>query len=456
MPFHAHRPPMAARPRSRRRRTRVFCSILAAALGLLALQAGHRQAEAADVRLSADARAMLCLPPLSGSDLTLPSCYYRLPGCHYLGEPKIRDMARLSATQGGMLEDISVECLTTLQRSRAEADKEWRDLPPSRRTPARAKQLADKVAAVEREFRNTVPGQVRPLLTQQQMANYEDLVFTAVAYEVMQRDYREVIKAIGATRGQEEQLARIDEELRRQAQEIDQELGRECIAVLSDQQQETLRAEVARERHSAEPATGGGATVVTVAEPSATTGITLRPAAVESLGDAGLVLPVYGELAQAAVRQKLGLTRSQEKQLRAVSAEYQATLQKVNKFLQAAAQEDTQEPGRFQRKVAQCDRARAEAADVARGQIEAMLGPQQMTSLREMAFRFGAARALLSPVIQAKLDITDEQRERLDQLAENSRMQIAALNREAVANSIGLFTPVQSRALRGEAGSRGD
>ena len=99
---------------------------------------------------------------------------------------------------------------------------------------------------------------------------------------------------------------------------------------------------------------------------------------------------------------------------------------------------------------------REEAARaVFRGQVEALLSPQQLAALKEITFR-GSVFRVLNPAIRPNIGVTAEQNGRLLGLANQWRTGNEALKRETVNKLVTILTPAQRQQLRSEIDRRAE
>jgi hypothetical protein len=142
------------------------------------------------------------------------------------------------------------------------------------------------------------------------------------------------------------------------------------------------------------------------------------------MGAMGLSYPM---LAEAPVRERLGLTDEQDKKLQAVMAD---TAARSWKILQVAPK-----PG-----LKVDDRER----------LEAILTPHQLTLLTEINFRRQVVLALGYPKKGETIGMTDEQTADLQRLDKETHKQLYRIDREMLGKALEILTPSQRAQLGAE------
>ncbi len=240
----------------------------------------------------------------------------------------------------------------------------------------------------------------------------------------------EAFKLMGITREQTEQQRELRKEWSRQTAQKYQEYSVRSMAVLSQQQRDKLRPEVEeqyRKRHEPSPE---GAAVWVCADVEEDTAADTDE----------MVLPVYENLGQADVRKTLGMSATQDEQLREIATKCQAELKKLK---QETQQLPTAERNRtwpeFQRKSLQI------AKDV-RPQIETLLTAEQLTALRDIVYRSEGAAWLSEPRTQDELGLSQEQKASLGRLRKEWDEDRERLFQEMSEKWLAVFTPRNKRS----------
>lgn len=292
-------------------------------------------------------------------------------------------------------------------RDKASADIErhteyFKSLPPEERE-AEVESWGGKPSPWRQQLDDEIRSQIEPVLTPLQLQTLKDFSFpihavgllydAEVRHEIdfgpdQENRFRHVVK---------ERLARFQEEYLQQAVEI--------WALLNPQQQADLSDVVKRQ--------GPTSAALAVAY---------------HLGfdiDAlGLSYPLLAEL---PVRERLGLSVEQDRQLQAVMADVAVRSRRI---LQEESNLDSKPE----------DRQR----------IEAILTPQQLTSLKEIDFRRKVVLALGYPDKREAIGITDEQTTELRRLDARTQEQLYRIDREMLEKVLEILTLHQRNQLSTE------
>ena len=155
-----------------------------------------------------------------------------------------------------------------------------------------------------------------------------------------------------------------------------------------------------------------------------------------------LTIPGLMPLSMEGVQREIGLTPEQKQQLKAVSEAYVASMRQFGKSFQDLSPEEQQTQGKD---------ISDQAAQVARStqrKAAAILTPSQLQVVEKIAFQLSAAAVLSQPSMQAKLDLSPEQRRRLDAVYEQAGEKMQQLQRDTAAQVIQLLDAEQAAELK--------
>jgi len=141
----------------------------------------------------------------------------------------------------------------------------------------------------------------------------------------------------------------------------------------------------------------------------------------------------YPMLAESPVRERLQLSTEQAEQLQAVMADAGARMKKVR---QAGAPQ-------------------SDAENDEKNRVEAILTPQQLTTLVEINFRREVVLALGYPKKRESIGMTDQQKADLQRLNKDSSEQQYGIDREMLGKVLEIITPHQREQLIAEIDRRG-
>jgi WD40 repeat protein/beta-lactamase regulating signal transducer with metallopeptidase domain len=273
--------------------------------------------------------------------------------------------------------------------------------------------------------------QIEATLTPQQLELSRRLVFRWMAGCQIDDQPPQFLDSIGITLEQKRKLQElgrgIDNRLQRKANEtIDR-----ILAVLTPEQVQKVRAEVERfYRADREP------TLENTGEDDSQQTVAWRPRIAkleaESDNDAGhSALPFYEDLSQAVVRKKLGLSVDQREQLQRIADAYRTKMEgpATNKDI-----------------VIKTARLAAEV----RQQVESLLTPPQLTTLKEIVFRRTLPEASGDPKFQERMQFSDDQKENLERIHQDLDETGYRLRYEESEKAFTLLTPEQKAKLRRE------
>jgi hypothetical protein len=149
-------------------------------------------------------------------------------------------------------------------------------------------------------------------------------------------------------------------------------------------------------------------------------------------------VPGYPFLAEAAVRDRLGLSAEQEKQLRAIAKAYQEEQEPSTDEKKPAAPVT---PGEFYR---------LQEARPTKEKVEAVLTPRQLTMLKEISFRKDRLWAIDVPHVSQAVGVTEKQKAQLRRLRDEKDDHLRRIDGKAVVQVMKILTPPQREKLRAE------
>ena len=155
-----------------------------------------------------------------------------------------------------------------------------------------------------------------------------------------------------------------------------------------------------------------------------------------------LSIPGLMPLSMEAVQREIGLSLGQKQQLRAVSAGYMASMQRLGRAFREFSPEEQQSRAKdINEQVAQLARS-------AQRKAEAILSPKQLQMVEKIAFQLSAAGALADPSLQEKLGLSPQQRQRLTAIYELAGEKMQQLQRDTATQVMQLIDDEQSAELK--------
>ena len=149
------------------------------------------------------------------------------------------------------------------------------------------------------------------------------------------------------------------------------------------------------------------------------------------LGQAPLNIPGYWALGFDSVQKEIGLSAQQREKILDLDQRFEASYrQAVMEVQQAPPQEQQQKVAGFQQRIAQ-------QAQAVRKEVDTILSPQQVQAFKDVLFRMQLASVLASPQLADTLGLSEQQREKL-----------RALKQETVDKLLQLLTPEQQARLK--------
>jgi len=317
---------------------------------------------------------------------------------------------------------LSVEQKSKLAAINAKAMAEAKDHTerfkkmPQEEQQAQVKAWAGKSAPWRQQLDNEVCGKIEEVLTPNQLQTLKDYSFPAHAigflYDVKIR------QEIGFGPKQEDQFRRIAKERLARFQAVSMERAEKQWSMLTLQQQAAFPEVVKRQ--------GPTSAVLSIAW---------------DLGfDPDNIVPGYPMLGESPVRKRLGLSAEQEKQLQSIMAD-------------SAARKEKERQERFSR-TAQPSHSPPDSEANAKKQVEAILTPQQRTTLNEINFHRQVALALGYPEKRKTVGITAQQEADFQRLDNKFHEQLYRIDREMLGQALEVLTPRQRQQLHEEADRR--
>jgi hypothetical protein len=177
--------------------------------------------------------------------------------------------------------------------------------------------------------------------------------------------------------------------------------------------------------------------------PPSRSGITAgTPASTSPPASKFLAIPGLLPLGMASVQREIALSPEQRQQLKTVSDGYSATVQQLGRTFDQLDPEEKQKQGK------QYSDKAAQAARNAQRKAETILGPQQLQTLKRIAFDLSGTGALADPNVQSKIGLSAEQQQRLTRIFEQAGEKMQQLQRETAAQTMQVLNEQQTAALK--------
>ena len=272
--------------------------------------------------------------------------------------------------------------------------------------------------------------QIAATLTPRQMKSLRKLVFRWMVGNDLNYQPRAYLDSIGITAEQWRKLQELHRAMDKRLQRDSVKTTDRLLAVLSPRQSQRIRSEVEqfyRAEHEptiekeAEDNSGISFSTLVVIVPK------LDAASDDDAAGGGRALPIYEDLSQGVARKTLGLSVDQRKQLQKIADGYRTKA----------------EGPATTAKIAQNARLTAEV----RQQIERLLAPQQLTTLKEIVFRYRVVRALADSKVQEKMQFSRQQKESLDRIRWEWDEMGRRNGQESNAKAFALLTPHEQEVL---------
>lgn len=397
----------------------VLCAVLAAQVGLCAevspppgrpdVAAVASPSEAADRGREALRFVPFWVPVASVPLVTLKETPPPVPSAVYarIWEPRWQKELGVSEEQKEKLQAIRTEKVAEAQ----EQSERFRALPPDEQK-AQVKAWAGKPAPWRQQLDRQLAQQVEAVLTLQQLQKFKEATFPADAIGLLYN--AEVRGKIGYSQEQEDRLRQIAAERLAQFQAASLERAEKLWGLLTPSQQAAMPDLV---KHQ-----GPTSAVLSIAW---------------ELGfDLDHLVPAYPMLGEKPVRARLGLSAEQERGIQAVVED-------------AAAQRQAAQQDRISGKTHPSSPAEAWEAE-ARKRVEAILTPQQVTTLQELDLRRSVVLALTDPKKRQAIELTPQQTADWEQLDQELYRQLHRIDGEMLGKALETLTPLQREQLRAE------
>ncbi len=387
--------------------------------------------------------------------------FCNLPVYGLLGDWGLREDLGLSPAQERRLREVGAK----FQAEHAKIEEGLGKLPQKEQDAKR-----DEVYSWEnlQKTREPLRKEIEGILTPQQLDAFKK---RAISQEVlsMLADPASLARWVGADREQAKKLRRLSDEVDRRLEAEADEQNQELLAVLDARQQQMLRAEIERQlcgvgavgfgeslNSGTVVGTGtlAGSGVVTIsggtllaggAGGEAKTSTGTATVAAGSAADAGeaaeggnMCLNVYMPLLDKAVRNRLGMSKAQQKKLLEIATKCQADQECAGAVVRSAEKTTV-----LDMCYSECD-ARTRAAAK---QIEALLTPAQLAALKELNFREQVSKVLNDPFEQERMGLSQREKTAVSGALRAARKRSAGTMLEATGKALAILTPQQRERM---------
>ena len=337
-----------------------------------------------------------------------PNAQEAIPiACHFysvIWQPQWQKELDLSADQKEALLAINTKALTGAQRNL----EQFKNLSPEEQK-AQVKLWAGKTAPWRLQFENEVRKQIESVLTPQQLQTIKADTFPVSVVGLLYD--AKVRLQIGFDPHQEDRLRSIVQERFARLQQESLKRAEKVWGLLTPQQKAELPEVVRRQ--------GPTSAILSMAQ---------------ELGfNFDNFIARYPMLAESPVRERLRLSTEQAEQLQSLMADAGARLKKLR----------------------QGGAPQPEAENDDKKRVEAILTPQQLTTLVEINFRRQVVLALGYSEKRESIGMTDEQTADFQRLDQESSEQQYRIDREMLGKVLEIVTPPQREQLIAEIDRRG-
>jgi Spy/CpxP family protein refolding chaperone len=166
----------------------------------------------------------------------------------------------------------------------------------------------------------------------------------------------------------------------------------------------------------------------------------------------GYGLPGYYMLQMEYVQKELELVPEQKRKLEEIAKSYMEARQQTARVDWAKIRELPAEEQK--KKHAEMQQAYTKAAEDAKKQVEAVLLPHQLQTLKRIESRQRAAMMLYIPAVLEKINVTEGQKKRMQQVRDEIQRKIQQLQQETIDKVFEVLTPEQRKQLE-EMGTTG-
>ncbi|MGD0516837.1 MAG: hypothetical protein ABSA26_04815, partial [Thermoguttaceae bacterium] len=342
--------------------------------------------------------------PPTEPDFKLPwetNPYHWLPVYTQLEGEDVRKELKLSGEQEQKLRDIAANFQMQYEKLRKVVEKGYIKSPPG-------KEMTKEIEAAKAEFMQNTKGvnkQIEGVLTTEQIAALRKIVVQDQAAGLVR--FPTADEKIGLSDQQKKDLAKLTEEMNKKKRQLQRDNFEKMLAVLSPQQREKLH-QVA--------------------------GFDLGPMIIsDSAGHFGFM--VYIELIKEDVRQELGLSAEQFAKLQKIDGKYdqmaakefseiKERMQKENEEMQNKTEEQQKKGnmtlsagsvGRGENKPDE-ERKINKLGEQMRGEIDSLLTPEQLATLKKISLDENLSMSLTAPRILKQIEATQDQRKELSRL----------------------------------------
>jgi hypothetical protein len=337
--------------------------------------------------------------------------------------PECQEEIGLSVEQKKALLEINAKRV-----AEAKAHAEQFKQLSSEEQQAKVKTWAGKPSPWSQQFDNDIRKEIEAVLTPRQLQAFKDYCFPMYAIGLVYD--AEVRQEIGFGQEQADRFRGVAKERFRRFQQ--ESLGRneKIWSLLSPQQQKELPGVVKRQ--------GPTSAVLSLA------------------GELGFSLdatvPGYPMLTEAPVRERLKLNAEQEKQLGTIMADAaqkseMARTKRLEEWERRAAGEQLQSKAGPNQE--------SDLLEEGKKQVEAILTPQQLTTLKEIDLHRAVVLALGYPEKRKAASITEQQAADLERIAKETNEQLYRIDREMVAQALKVLSAQQQQKLREKIDQRG-
>jgi len=153
-------------------------------------------------------------------------------------------------------------------------------------------------------------------------------------------------------------------------------------------------------------------------------------------------IPSYYLLSMPQVQNELKLTDKQQQQIEQFTQNYTQESQRELQTLRDVP------PQQRQARVAEAQQRAVKRLETLRQRLEGVLQAEQRTELEQIAFRMAVPDALGNPQILEKLQVTEQQKQQLEQVRQQTQQKLWQLEQNMAQESLQVLTPQQQKSLR--------
>jgi Spy/CpxP family protein refolding chaperone len=156
-------------------------------------------------------------------------------------------------------------------------------------------------------------------------------------------------------------------------------------------------------------------------------------------------LPGYYMLQQENVQKEIELVPEQKAKLQEIAKKYYEGMQEDAKIDWAKVRELPAEEQK--KKYEEIQQAYTKRAADVKKQVEDVLLPHQLQTLKKLENRTRAASLLYMPNVLEKIGVTEEQKKKMQQVREDIQKKMAQLQQETLDKTLEVLTPEQRKKL---------